>query len=185
MAHLGQSLPATLSTESLGEWAGQPSITAIKSPHLTITSRSVDQTKTTTATTTLSRTDIPPEKSNSTHLSTTPPNTANSTTSSTLQPPHSSQGPSRSPSRTRSPLQHLHQHLQHNHRSRSRSPTPTPGALNAARSASARANHLQPQIPEPSRMTKARRAPCCQWKHEDRKHHLHMAWMHHYTPSST
>ena len=172
MEHLGQSVAATLSTESLGEWAGQPSsTTARKAPHFTITSRSSeDQTKTTTTT---SKTDTSHDTTKSTHLSTAPPHSGNTPTSSTLQPPHPSRGPSRSPSRTRS-----EQH---------RTPTPTPGAVHAAHVASMHPAHYaqaQAQIPETARMTKARRAPCCQWKHEDRKHHLHMAWMHHYTPST-
>ena len=175
MEHLGQSVPATLSTESLGEWAGQPSSTARKAPHFTITSRSVDQTKTSAAvtTTTISSTDVSPETSKSTHLSTTPPaNSSSSTTStSTLQPPHPSRGLTRSSSRSKS--------------ERHQSPPPTPGVVHAAHVASMHPAHsqAQAQIPETARMTKARRAPCCQWKHEDRKHHLHMAWMHHYTPS--
>jgi hypothetical protein len=150
MEHIARSAASMRSTESLGEWAGQPG-PAEQTQHSNFDNNNLDHTSYHTKSTN--------STSTSTHLST-------KLRESTLKPPSQSHEPSRSPSPRPATL-----HL---------SPSAT-----AARIASVSLAQPQTHIPETARMTKARRAPCCQWKHEDRKHSLHMSWLHHYTPSQT
>ena len=150
MEHIAKSAASMLSTESLGEWAGQPS-PAEQAQRFNFDKNNPDHTN--------SHTNGTNSTSNSTHI---PPKIHEKT----LKLPNQLHVPSRSPSPRLATL-----HL---------SPSAT-----AARIASVSLAQPQTHISETVRMTKARRAPCCQWKHEDRKHSLHMSWLHHYTPSQT
>lgn len=67
-----------------------------------------------------------------------------------------------------------------------RSPSPRPASPvsspspTAARLASLNLAQPKKQTEETARPTTARRAPSCEWKHEDFKHNLHLSWLHHH-----
>jgi hypothetical protein len=148
MEYIAKSAASMLSTESLGEWAGQSSPVK-NTPFFNDNERKNDHTGLQ-----VTKTDDPTtsaQKSTKVH-------------EDTLKVTVQSQRPSRSPS-PRPAEPHL-------------SP-----AARAARIAALTLAQAKTHIPETARMTKSRRAPCCEWKHEDFKHSLHMSWLHHYPPS--
>jgi hypothetical protein len=148
MERIARSEASMLSTESLGEWAGQSSAPKTEQPSVN-GGKNLDHTGS-------DKNKVDSTTWNSTH----PPIKVHETT---LKVPNQSYKFGRSPS-------------------------PEPASMRLGPSATAaRAVSLslaQPKahIPETARMTKARRAPCCEWKHEDFKHSLHMSWLHHYPP---
>ena len=159
MEQIAKSVAYARSTESLGEWAGQPS-TLKPGENFNITDSTGDEIKT------ISSKEPSGGMARSTQLSTHYEST------NTLETARHLQEPSRFPPRLdNTRLDTLHPKPT----STTAAQTPTLLYLSPATS--------QPQIPETMRMTKARRVPCCQWKHEDHKPRLHVAWLHHYTSS--
>lgn len=148
MERIAKSAASMLSTESLGEWAGQSSPVKY-TPFFNDNEKIIDHTK------------LPTAKAAGPITSTLKPIKVHE---DTLKVPIQSQKPSRSPS------------------PRSASPHLSPAAR-AARIVALSLAQPKTHIPETSKMTKSRRAPCCEWKHEDKKHSLHMSWLHHYPPS--
>lgn len=151
MERIARSEASMLSTESLGEWAGQSSPAKKAQP-------SVNDGKN------LDHTGSDMNKVDSTTSNSTLPSIKVHET--TLKVPNQSYKLGRSPSPEPASL-----HM---------SPSAT-----AARLASLSLAQPKTHIPETARMTKARRAPCCEWKHEDFKHSLHMSWLHHYPSSNS